>query len=155
MNDRVNDRKDEVTSADLAAIQADTLATYEILIRESHLDSFGHVNNAMYLTILEEARWDIITHRGYGLSEVHKSKIGPVILEVNLKFQHELQNRERVTIKSGVLKHSGKISVLRQVMFNSKGQQAAVADFVIGLFDLRARKLIDYTPEWKRALGLT
>lgn len=130
------------------------MATYDVLIRESHLDSFGHVNNAMYLTLLEEARWDIITKRGYGLAEVHKEKIGPIILEVNLKFQRELRNREVITIKSGVLKHSGKISVLRQVILNEKGEEAAVADFVIGLFDLRARKLIDYTPAWTRALGL-
>ncbi len=137
------------------AIQPSTLAIYEMTIRESHLDSFGHVNNAAYLTILEEARWDIISKRGYGLSEIHKSKIGPVILEVNLKFQKELTNRETVTIKTGIIKHSGKISTLRQVIFNSKGEQAAVADFVVGLFDLKARKLIDYTPEWKRALALS
>jgi acyl-CoA thioester hydrolase len=43
---------------------------------------------------------------------------------------------------------------LRQVMINEKGEEAAIADFVIGLFDLNARKLIEPTPEWKHALGL-
>ena len=34
---------------------------YALVIREQHLDTFGHVNNAKYLEILEEARWDLIT----------------------------------------------------------------------------------------------
>ena len=40
---------------------------YQLVIREQHLDTFGHVNNAKYLEILEEARWDLITGNGYGL----------------------------------------------------------------------------------------
>ena len=135
-------------------IMPETIAKYRVQIREGHLDSFGHVNNADYLVIFEEARWEIITERGYGLKKVHQLKIGPVILEVKMQFKRELSNREHVTIVTGVLKHSGKISTLRQVMINAKGEEACVADFVVGLFDLEARRLIDYTPEWKKALSL-
>lgn len=127
---------------------------FEFLVRESHLDSFGHVNNATYLQLFEDARWDLITAKGYGLKEVHDLKIGPVILEVNLKFRRELKNRENVKILTNLLSHEGKISVLRQIMINEKGEQAAIADFTVGLFDLNARKLIDYTPKWRFALGL-
>ncbi len=145
--------KEETASA-LGAIQHKTLAYYELTIRESHLDSFGHVNNAAYLTILEEARWDLIAGRGYSLERIHDLKIGPVILEVNIKFKHELKNRDVVKIATGVLKTSSKITTLRQVMLNPKAQEAAVADFVVGLFDLKARKLIEYTPDWNKALGI-
>ena len=34
---------------------------YELVIKECHLDSFGHVNNAIYVQLYEEARWDFIT----------------------------------------------------------------------------------------------
>jgi YbgC/YbaW family acyl-CoA thioester hydrolase len=112
------------------------------------------MNNANYLTLFEEARWDLITKRGYGLDRIHQLKIGPVLLEISLKFKREVQNREMVTITTGVLKQEGKITTLRQVMSNSKDEVACVADFVVGLFDLKSRKLIDYTPEWKKALGL-
>lgn len=130
-------------------------ATYEVLIKERDLDSFGHMNNATYLTIFEEARWDLITKRGYGLDAIHKTKIGPVILEISLKFKREVRNREQVKIVTGILQHSGKITTLRQIMYNAKGEEACVGDFVVGLFDLKARKLIDYTPEWNQAIGLT
>lgn len=135
-------------------MMAATIAETKVLITERDLDSFGHVNNAVYLTLFEMARWEVITNRGYGLDKIHALKIGPVILEVSMKFKHEIRNREMITIKTGVLKHAGKITTLRQVMLNSHGEEACVAEFVIGLFDLRARKLIDYTPEWQTALAL-
>ena len=50
---------------------------YPVQIGESHLDTFGHVNNAKYLEIFEDARWELISKNGYGLEEVHRRKIGP------------------------------------------------------------------------------
>ena len=143
-----------MSDSSIAALQKETIADTTLIIKERDLDSFGHVNNASYMTLFEEARWDVITKRDYGLDKIHNLKIGPIILEANLKFKLEVRNREAIKITTGILKHAGKISTLRQVMFNSKGDEACVADFVIGLFDLRARKLIEYTPEWNRALGL-
>jgi YbgC/YbaW family acyl-CoA thioester hydrolase len=128
---------------------------YEIMIRESHLDTFGHVNNAAYLQILEEARWDFITARGYGLKEVFESKQGPTILEVTLRFQRELKNREKIKIRSWSTGQSGKVSTLRQVMINSKNEEACIADFKFALFDLNLRKIIAPTDAWKKAIGLT
>ncbi len=142
------------TDSSVSMMMPGTLADYQVLIKERDLDSFGHVNNANYLTLFEEARWDAITKRGYGLDRIHQLKIGPVLLEASLKFKHEIQNREMIKITTGVLQHAGKITTLRQVMFNSKGEVACIGDFVLGLFDLKARKLIDYTSEWDRALGL-
>ena len=65
------------------------MADYRLLIVEHHVDSLGHVNNATYLALLEEARWDVITKNGYGFKEVQKERKGPVILDVMLKFQRE------------------------------------------------------------------
>ena len=125
-----------------------------IIIRESHLDSFGHVNNAKYLEILEDVRWDLITSRGYGYKEVHALKIGPVILEVRLQFKHELHNREECTVRTSVTSHKGKITNLRQTIINAQGEEVCQADFVLGLFDLKARKLIEPTPAWRKALAM-
>jgi acyl-CoA thioester hydrolase len=62
---------------------------YEVLIKEQHLDSYGHVNNATYLALYEEARWEAITQRGYGYKTVHETGLGPIVLEVNVKFLKE------------------------------------------------------------------
>jgi thioesterase-3 len=127
---------------------------YRLLILEKHLDTFGHVNNASYLEILEEARWDLITRNGYGLDEVHRLKIGPVVLEAHLRFVRELQNRQAVTIRSWLESYQGRIGQFAQQILTEDGTLCCDAMFTIGLFDLEARRLIRPTQEWAKALGL-
>lgn len=127
---------------------------YELLIRESHLDTFGHMNNATYLALMEEARWELITRNGYGLPEVHRLGKGPIILEVNLKFMKELRLREKVRITAEMIDYQGRIARLKQRILKENDEVAAEAVFVFGLFDLKARKLIEPTPEWLKAVGL-
>lgn len=129
------------------------LFEYEVLIRESHLDTYGHVNNAFYLTLFEEARWQIITERGYGFKKVHETKKGPVILEVHMKFLKELVLREKIKITLEVLSYNGKISQIRQMMIKPNGEVACLLDCTAGFFDLEARKLILPNPEWLQAIG--
>lgn len=130
------------------------MKSYPMMIRESHIDTFGHVNNATYLQMMEEARWQMITERGYGLDKVRESQQGPVILEVNLKFLHELRLREKINIQTELIEYKGKIGKLRQTVVKEDNEVAADATFVFGLFDLKVRKLIDPTAAWKLAVGL-
>jgi acyl-CoA thioester hydrolase len=128
---------------------------YPILIREAHLDTFGHVNNATYLELYEEARWEIITKNGYGLKTVQQLKQGPVILEVSLKFLHELKLREEIVITTELVHYTGRVGQLKQQMLKADGAVASEALFTMGLFDLAHRKLIEPTPAWKAALELS
>ena len=59
-------------------------------VRGYELDSFGHVNNSIYLNYLEEARWQFL--KEINLFEFFKSNdLFPVILETNIKYLHELK----------------------------------------------------------------
>lgn len=130
------------------------MGVYKMLIRETHLDTYGHVNNAIYLTMFEEARWETITLRGYGFEKVHQSGHGPVVLEVNLKFLKELRLREEIMITTELVDYPGKIGHLKQQIVKADGTIACEALFTFGLFDMNARKMIEPTPEWKKAIGL-
>jgi len=125
-----------------------------VVIREEHLDTFGHVNNARYLEIFEQARWDFITDNGFGLDYVRESGTGPVILELNLRFVRELTNRQRVLIRSSVDSYEGKIGRLTQLMLDEEERVCCEGKFVVALWDTKTRKLIPPTPEWRRACGL-
>jgi len=127
---------------------------YPVQIREQHLDTFGHVNNAKYLELFEEARWDLVTRNGYGLDEVVRRRVGPTILEVTLKFQRELRNRQSIVIRSWTDSYVGKVARFTQQMVDEAGRVCCDGTFVFGLFDLAARKLIPPTPEWLRAVGI-
>jgi acyl-CoA thioester hydrolase len=127
---------------------------YPLVIKEHHLDSYGHVNNATYLALFEEARWEAITGRGYGFQQVHETGLGPVVLEVQLKFLKELKLREKIIITLDVESYEGKIFKLRQKMIKPNGEIAADAVFTGSFFDLKNRKLILPNADWLRAIGL-
>lgn len=130
------------------------MSQFKFVVKEHHVDSYGHINNATYLEIYEEARWEIITPKGYGFNDIHKLKQGPVILEVNLKFFKEIRLRETIVIHTKVLNYKGKVGQMLQQMVKEDGTVASEAVFTIGLFDLATRKLIEATPAWRKALSL-
>jgi acyl-CoA thioester hydrolase len=77
----------------------------------------------------------------------------PILLETKIRFKRELRNRELVYIFSQAKKVDGKIMTLSQVMVKSDGKVAAEAEFIIGYFDMRERKLITPTQEWLKIIG--
>ncbi|MBT7610260.1 MAG: acyl-CoA thioesterase [Bacteriovoracaceae bacterium] len=128
--------------------------SYKKQILEHHLDTFGHVNNAVYLELYEEARWEFITKAGFGLKKVQETQIGPVILEINVTFKSELKNREEIIIESefGGMKNS-LISTVKQRMVKADGTMASEISLSIGIFDMKTRKLQKPSKEWLHALG--
>lgn len=125
---------------------------YPMTIKEHHLDTFGHVNNATYLQIYEEARWQFITDNGYGLDKVKSSGFGPVILEINIRFIKELKNREEIVIHSTTTDYESKVGKIRQWITDSKGDRCSEIELAVGLFDTKNRKLVLPTADWKKAV---
>jgi len=126
---------------------------YRTQIRERHLDSFGHVNNAQYLVLFEEARWEMITSRGYGLKQVMENGVGTVILSCSVKFKRELSVRDWIRIDTELLSLEKKIGLIRQHIYReSDGKLAALGEFQMGCFDLRERKLIQPSSSWLYAI---
>lgn len=129
---------------------------YEILIREQHLDTFGHVNNAKYLELYEEARWDLLTQNKLGLKEIMETQVGPVLLDLNLTFKSELKNREKIKIftQAKTEMRNKYVMLLEQKMVREDGKIASTLTLSVGMMDLKARKLIAPSAEWRKALGL-
>ncbi len=135
----------------------------KIVIDASLIDSYGHMNNSKYLEVLENARWDIISQRGFGPADIAKHGLGPVVLEVNLRFTKEIKLAEKIKIVSyiemtnanGTPVEKSKTMTMVQSMINEAEDVCCAARFVFGLFDLKARKLVLPTPEWLRAAGVT
>jgi YbgC/YbaW family acyl-CoA thioester hydrolase len=126
---------------------------YPLDIREHHLDSFGHVNNVAYLQFFEQARWEVITSAGFGLERILAEGVGPVVLDLSVRFRRELKCRQAVTVKSQVKESRGRIWVLRQWIEDPSGEVYSEASFTMGLMDLKQRKLVGLAPGWAEAVG--
>lgn len=130
-----------------------TVFSYPVIIKEAHLDTFGHVNNASYLSLLEEARWDLLTQNGYGLKKIQETHLGPTILEIKLTFLKELRLRENITIESQMISYNEKIGKLAQKIIRD-GVVCCEAEITVALFDLSLRKLVLPTTDWLKAVGI-
>ena len=113
---------------------------------------FGHVNNAAYLKLFEEARWDLISNNGYGVQKINETQLAPTILEVSVSFLKELRLADVITIETTLLFYKNKIGKLSQKMIRDQ-IVCCEAQFVIGLFDLTTRKLVLPTSDWLDSIG--
>ena len=127
---------------------------YSVLIKEHHLDTFSHVNNATYLELLEEARWEFLNAQGIDLKTIHDTGIGPVVLECQIKFLKELRLRQPIVIESQMLSFEKKIGVMQQDIMDEQGELCSHATMTFGVFDMNTRKLILPTAQWFLAIGV-
>jgi len=125
---------------------------YSIQIKERDIDFYGHVNNAVYLILYEEARWDMITSQGYSAKKIKETGYGPVVLEVNVKYLKELNLRDEIIIKSQVADYTKKIFCLKQEIWRGE-EICSLAEFKMALFDLNLRKIIHPTEAWLKAIS--
>lgn len=122
-------------------------------IQDEYIDSFGHVNNASYLSLLEEARWDWVGQSGMTRLKVQEDQFGTVILEMNLRFSRELLPKEKIRIETRVVEKKTKVYRVQQKIFNSRDELCTTALIVFGFFDLKRRKLAEPTEAWKKAIS--
>ena len=61
----------------------------EFQVRGYELDSFGHVNNAVYLNYLEQARWEIVEKLGV-LELLKNNETIFIVVETTIKYVNEL-----------------------------------------------------------------
>ena len=47
--------------------EVEKMFSHQVKIKEAHLDTLGHVNNAVYLVLFEEARWAYLEEKKYSL----------------------------------------------------------------------------------------
>lgn len=125
-------------------------------IHETHLDAFGHLNNARYLELYEHARWRWLEERGITLETIQATGVGLVILKAEINYRQELKARQAFVIETRMENWRKKIFIIaQQLKLANTGEVASDARFTGGLFDMQTRKLINPTPDWLLQSGLS
>lgn len=127
---------------------------FKLTILQTHLDVFGHVNNATYLQLFEQARWDLLNQNNYGWERIKTLGLGPVVLKISIQFIKELKLSDVIVIETEITDYKNKIFMMKQIMKRDE-TLCCEAEYTMGLFDLQKRKLVLPTPEWLQALRLT
>jgi len=74
-----------------------------IIARGYELDSYGHVNNAVFFNYFEQARWELFQDKGL-LEQLTSQGLFLVVVEVNIRYQHEVKLGDEVEIITSVKK---------------------------------------------------
>ena len=120
-----------------------------IEIRWRDLDAYDHVNNAVYLTYLEEAR-DEWLERALGREE---AAWGYVLARVAIDFRRELRQEDDEVVASCALARLGSSSVTtREELRTANGELAAQAEAVLVAQDRESRKTRPLSEEERKAL---
>lgn len=127
--------------------------SYEFYVTHDLLDKYGHVNNAKYLKLFEDARWAILQESGIDENQVRAMKTGPVILEVTVRFSNEITEGQKVIIRTQSRRKGTKLFYFDQVMISENGKIFSKATFTAALFDLVSRRMITPDEKWLKAFG--
>jgi len=96
-------------------------------------DIYGHLNNANYLYLYEEARAEGLEEIGIPIRLLNQRDISIYLTEINLKFLKSVMLEDTVKIKSKIIKYNKLKSVWEQKMYNSNNELCNIAT-VTGVF---------------------
>lgn len=113
-----------------------------VKVRGYELDTQGHLNWAEYLHYAENARWECIAAAGITQDELLASGVGPVALNVNVSYHHELRGGDEVDVSCAFLWTGRKVFDIVQDFTRSDGTLAAKLTSKTGLIHLSERRLI-------------
>ncbi|MBR6994716.1 MAG: acyl-CoA thioesterase [Ruminococcus sp.] len=95
-------------------------SSYRLTVRGYELDSFGHVNNSVYLQYAETALWNFFKVHGL-LAVIVEEGLFPVVMESTQRYIHELRLLDEVRIDTEVSCSGGIVSYKHNIINKSTG----------------------------------
>ncbi len=112
------------------------MSVTQIKIRGYHEDRFGHVNNARYLELLEEARWDEFERRGVDADFLKENGVFPVVVRLSISYRRPASAGDTVNVSVDV-KRAGrrKIVLAQEIRLDGSGTVCAEAEIEVVFLD--------------------
>ena len=119
---------------------------HQVSVRWRDTDALGHVNNAVYLTYLEEAR-DAFYLRALG------DPIN-VVVRLEIDFRAEVRHADRIVRVEIAVERLGTTSLTtREVLRTADGEVAAEARVTTVRWDQDARTAVSFSDEQRAGLA--
>jgi acyl-CoA thioester hydrolase len=124
------------------------MLTTPVQIRFSDVDSFGHVNNAVYWSYFDVGRMDYLHRLFTDDFELHDETVILVHVEADYKVQTRL--KDSIAVRTGVTGIGDRSITMRQEIVNTQtGSVHASSSSVLSGFSKAMQKSIPIKPEWK------
>jgi acyl-CoA thioester hydrolase len=126
---------------DSRKITPDTPHHTSFTVRGYELDSYGHVNNAVYIQYLEQARWVFMRDRDY-LKQINEEELFLVVTETQIRYMREANLFDELVVETK-MKAEKPYLVFRQRILNEKNGLLLSRATVSTVFVNRQRMPLD------------
>ncbi|NWF69002.1 MAG: acyl-CoA thioesterase [Chloroflexi bacterium] len=122
-----------------------------IHIRYGDMDTLGHVNNAKYLTYIEQARLGLF--RDLGLWTGGPTPVGVIVAKITMEYKLPLTlDDATVDIWTRCSRLGGKSFDIEQLLLRRDGAIAANSQSVMVVYDYEANATTPLPAEWRARL---
>lgn len=108
-------------------------ATTEIIVRNYHIDHFGHVNHARYVELLEEARWRYLEENNL-LEPIHRLGAFHVVTDLAIQYRQGARIGDILRIETQIDGRSNHSFSVSQKIFLQASSKVAVEATIINVF---------------------
>jgi YbgC/YbaW family acyl-CoA thioester hydrolase len=109
------------------AVPEGPVSQTRILVRTSELDSFGHVNHAIYLNYFEHARFEALKDAGFAWSELARRGWAIFVVRIEIDYLAETRGEDELLIRTWADSFRRTSMVLAQEMLRDDGSGTVLA----------------------------
>ena len=124
---------------------------YPVAVRWSELDPYAHLNHAVYLTMCETARIDLLDQIGWGLDAMRDRGFQIVVVELTARFLAPAEYGDHLVVETTVAEVSRASTTWHQEMTRDD-ERIFVVDVKAAMTDLEGR-LLRPAAEFREALS--
>lgn len=122
--------------------------SYPIHVRYADLDAQGHVNNAMYFTYMEQARFEYMVAAGLWQPGQDFLSVGTIVAEAACAYKRPILLGQTVDVAVRTSKIGNKSSIL-EYRLTVDGEEMATGRTVQVAYDYRAGRSVPIPDEWR------
>lgn len=131
----------------LAFTQKRVAAAHEI-------DRYGHVNNVVYLSWLDECAWAHAEALGLGFEFALAQGIGMAVRTVDLEYQASVRLSDEVKVRTWIIGSDGRFTGIRHFDILRNSSTVLVGTISYIMLDLNTLKPTRMTPAYKDRLSV-
>lgn len=127
--------------------------SYPIQVRYGDLDPQWHVNNAHFLTFVEQARFAYLVE--LGLFDGHSfMDLGLIVADVHMAYLAPIELGPAIAVNVRTSRIGGKsLTFEYEIITQADGAVLARAETVMVAYDYRAHMSIPVSEEWRKVIG--
>lgn len=124
---------------------------YPVRVRYSDLDAQWHVNNARFLTLLEEARLHYLLDLGLWDGNSFLD-LGVIVADIHITYIAPIKLDEEIKIGMRVARIGNKSIIIENEILGSLDDLKARAEVIWVTYDFKEQRSIPVPEKWRKAI---